>query len=477
MKNNRAPIIFGLGFGDEGKGAITDFMTRKTGAAAVVRFNGGAQAGHNVIAPDGRWHCFSQFGSGTFNPDVLTYLSPEMVVELENLAAEADVLAGKGVADIRERLAISAECTVITPAHKMIGRMRELARGTGRHGSCGLGVGEAILDRENGGHLTVGTALVPRECEKKLASIFERKFAEARRLMGPNPSAAMTELHRYFRERCDAHVLAARYSEILASVAKAIDYDCAGLALLLDGRSPIVFEGAQGTLIDRRYGFAPHITKSRATYHNAMDLLAGARALLEPWKIGVVSAAMTRHGAGPFVTEDESLRRQFDETHNKENAWQGKVRVGHLDLVSLRYAIEANDGVDDIALTNLDRLTGLPEIRLCTSYGYVGSLAILDVYCQEWIATGGNGARITKLRKVATNTDDPARSRMLSRCRPLDWITLPGWSDDISGARRWRDLPANAQRLVRFLDGRLGLNARVSLLSVGPRADQKFFVR
>ena len=139
----RAYIVVDLGFGDSGKGLLTDYLVRQSSAGVVVRYNGGAQAGHNVVAPDGRHHTFAQFGSGTFVPGVKTFLSRHVVIHPGALLVEGDILAGKGLPDVFSRLRVSENALVITPFHQAANRIRELMRGNGRHGSCGVGVGEA----------------------------------------------------------------------------------------------------------------------------------------------------------------------------------------------------------------------------------------------------------------------------------------------------------------------------------------------
>ncbi len=138
----RAFVVVDLGFGDSGKGLLTDFLARRTGASVVVRYNGGAQAGHNVVTSDGRHHTFAQFGAGSFVPGVRTFLSRHVIVHPTALLFEGRALEEKGVGDVFSRLRVSEAARVITPFHQAANRLRELARGEARHGSCGVGVGE-----------------------------------------------------------------------------------------------------------------------------------------------------------------------------------------------------------------------------------------------------------------------------------------------------------------------------------------------
>ncbi|HSD12859.1 MAG TPA: adenylosuccinate synthetase, partial [Patescibacteria group bacterium] len=153
--DREAVIVTDLGFGDAGKGSIVDYLARTLRAHAVIRFNGGSQAAHNVVAPDGRHHTFSQFGSATFVDGVRTHLSRHMIVNPPAMLVEAEILRKKGVVDAFARTTISAEALVITPYQRAANRLREIARSDGRHGSCGHGIGETAADA-----LTVGRSVV-----------------------------------------------------------------------------------------------------------------------------------------------------------------------------------------------------------------------------------------------------------------------------------------------------------------------------
>ena len=142
----RVSIVVDLGFGDAGKGLVTDALVRRDGAGLVVRYNGGAQAGHNVVTREGQHHTFAQFGAGSFVPGVRTFLAHPFVLHPTALLVEGDLLRARGVGDIFERLRVSERARVITPFHQAMNRLRELARGEARHGSCGVGVGETVQD-------------------------------------------------------------------------------------------------------------------------------------------------------------------------------------------------------------------------------------------------------------------------------------------------------------------------------------------
>ncbi|MEU1996609.1 adenylosuccinate synthetase [Nocardia gamkensis] len=325
-------IVVDLGFGDAGKGATVDWLCAPESGfevAAVVRFNGGAQAAHNVIA-DGRHHTFAQFGSGTF-AGVPTLLSRHMLVEPIALAAEARRLAALGVRDPLSLLRIDGRALLTTPIHIAANRAREDARGRAQHGSCGRGIGETAGYALAHTAPTVSDCLRPRVLRRKLRALAAHY----------GPLIASSE-HRY--EPIDD--LIDMYREFAAAVPIVGDEQLARFAR----RGAVVFEGAQGVLLDEWRGFHPHTTWSTVEPRNAHAMLAeiGARGYV----LGVTRTYQTRHGAGPFPTEDPGLA--LPEPHNAAGRYQGEFRLGHLDTVLLRYAIEVSGGVDGLAVNHLD---------------------------------------------------------------------------------------------------------------------------
>ncbi len=347
-------IVVDLGYGDAGKGTVVDWLCSREGSRpvhAVVRFNGGAQAAHHVVTRDGRCHAFAQFGAGTFTPGVRTHLSRFVLVDPLALAAEAAHLASIGVPGALDLLTVDRDALLATPYHQAANRARELARGSGRHGSCGMGIGEtasyALANPDDAPR--VGDCATPRVLARKLAALRGRLTGE----LGPLPAPPVADA-------CDA------YHEF-ASRVKVVD---GGYLADLLRAGPVVFEGAQGVLLDEWRGFHPYTTWSTTTFANAEQLLADADQTAV--RLGVTRCYMTRHGPGPFVTEDTSLG--LPEAHNGRNRWQGPFRAGHLDAVALRYAIEAAGGVDAIALTHLDTAACHPELRICRAYQTPGNV-------------------------------------------------------------------------------------------------------
>ncbi|MCC6809803.1 MAG: adenylosuccinate synthetase [Deltaproteobacteria bacterium] len=434
-------IVCGLGFGDEGKGAIVDAVVRRSGARAVVRFNGGPQAGHNVVTDDGRWHCFAQLGAGSF-AGAETWLASGMLVELEALTVEAEVFAAKASA---ARVTIDPECTLVTPMHKLVGQLRELSA---PRGSCGMGVGEAVQWRERGVFVRAGDVSVAG---------LERLRTQAFTLAEP---LATTEEGRavvaYFRERCDPRALFARYREVLAGVCIA---GVGGAIAAAPG--PVVFEGAQGALLDRTRGFVPHVTPSRTT--------ADAANAPGPFRLGVLRAYGHRHGAGPFPTEDVTLSAPLADIYNVENRWQGAFRLGWLDLVMLRYGLTLSP-VGALAVTGLDRLRGFSELRLCSAYVYEGDLAVLEGLV-TFEGLGPGRARVTAIHVPGDLDRARALTRILFACRPLEWLVVPGFTEAIGAVRRLSDLPANARRYLDEIERALA--TPVAIVSVGPTGGAK----
>ncbi|HEU0051350.1 MAG TPA: adenylosuccinate synthetase [Patescibacteria group bacterium] len=465
--SHRQYIVFGLGFGDEGKGTTTDTLVRHAGAHTVVRYNGGPQAGHNVISPQGIWHCFAQFGSGTLT-GANTYLTFYMPAELETLLAEANVLATKGVPEPLKQLTIDARCLVITPGHKLVGQLREIQRGEHRFGSCGMGVGETIQDAERGLDITVQDLLDPVFGPRKLHDVLLTKQHEAENLLKTDASADAHERMRYFRPRLQSEALYTEYSRILQLLDGHLDFDGTCLQQTIS-RGPCVWEGAQGALLDRDNGFAPYVTKSRATWHNAQDLLTSSSSTV---KIGVLRTFAHRHGCGPFVTENNRLLNALHDPRNPENRWQGSFRVGELDLVALRYGLHLNGGADWLSLSHFDQLSSFDEIRVCTSYLYNGCEDDLGDRFQ-WERRPNGQFVITGILSARSDPPRPSVADILFHCNPCHWQNFFVWSSRITSGHR---LPGRARTFLRWLESADGLNTPVGIISFGPRTDQKQFL-
>lgn len=347
-----ADCVVDLGFGDGGKGRLVDALSRWRGARCVIRFNGGAQAGHNVVLPPdegGHHHCFSQWGAGSFVPGVHTLLAAPVVLHPGAMAVEAERLARVGVPDAFERLHIDARCRVTTPWLQAVGLLRE--RQT-RHGSCGVGFGETVRLSLEQPALTLRWADLLRP-----AYAMQRLMAQREHLARAWPLAVLGDAALAEAWLVQAHALAQR------SPPREPD----ALRALLLARRPWVFEGAQGLLLDEAQGFAPHTSWSDTRPAAARAVLAelALPADLRVW--GVLRSYPTRHGAGPLPTEDASLDPLLPEPHNGDGGLQGRFRRGHPDAVLLRHALRAAGALDGLVLSHTDALARAP-LRWCERY-------------------------------------------------------------------------------------------------------------
>lgn len=364
-----AIVLVDLGLGDAGKGASTDALVRRLNADLVVRYSGGSNAGHSVQLPNGTRHTFSQFGAGTF-AGARTYLGPAFIINLEAFRKEAVHLKEIG-APFNLMVSAHPDCLVSTFFHRVMNQLREIGRGAGRHGSCGHGIGET-----RGYWLRHGQDAIflkdmddPGTLRQKLELLRQRLIAEVQELPTENwvPSIEYRDTARCLLEPVTEHLVT--MYEIARSIPR---------SHLMPMSKVAVFEGSQGTLLDEHWGFHPHTTWSTVTAHHAHELLAGVIPPLRIINLGITRAYSTRHGAGPFPTEDRELGAALSDPGNPDNRWQGSMRFGPLDLPLLRYGAEVAMGgegsgakLDGIIVNHLDQY---PRVgRVCTRYiGWTG---------------------------------------------------------------------------------------------------------
>lgn len=353
----RAFLVIGLGYGDEGKGSLVDHLVRKHGIRQVVRFNGGAQARHHVVAAE-TVHGFSQFGAGTL-AGARTVLSRFMLFEPLAFCREAESLTKIGIADPFSRVTVCADAPIILPANILTNRILEIERGEGRHGSCGMGIGLTQADVEAFGQdaLYVGDLAHPDVLRDKVHFLWQRRIEAVRDIQ----SEATLELREQLAQ-FDIDDLLAFYEEFAGYVRIAQEEDICRLLRSED----TIFEGAQGVLLDQHCGFFPHVTRSNTTFANAERLLEEAEFSGDRVRIGLLRGYGTRHGAGPFPTETRAL--YVAPCHNAINPWQGPFRTGWFDGVAARYALKSVGGVDLLGLTNLDRLVGIGPLQAAATY-------------------------------------------------------------------------------------------------------------
>jgi adenylosuccinate synthase len=320
----KASAVIGANFGDEGKGLITDFLAAKDAARTlVVRFNGGAQAGHTVVTPDGRRHVFHHFGAGSLAGS-RTFLSRYFIANPFLWHKERQELP-----ELAEPMTIDRRAILTTPFDMLVNQEAERYRGSQRHGSCGIGINETV--ERCAGPLASHVADIerPNRLRELLNEIAERSLSRLEQL-GVTPSPFFLEmvasvgLIESYLEKCEQF---RRANRLVAD------------STMLGNFEHVIFEGAQGLLLDERHRFFPHVTRSLTGIHNVVRI-AEEIGLQELKSIYVTRAYMTRHGAGPFPTE--RLGMSFTDPTNAPNEWQGALRFGDLDLDLLSESI-AND--------------------------------------------------------------------------------------------------------------------------------------
>ena len=358
-----AHILIDLGFGDAGKGSMVDYFVRHSRSDLVVRFSGGAQAAHNVVT-DHEHHTFRQFGSGTLYGARTLYTRDALLDPLMFLD-EANALMSKGVREPTSLFLIEDECAITTIFQAAMNRVREVVRGDGRHGSCGLGIGETMSDKEEtpGRVLRVADLGNRSLVFKKLEALQKQKLEEALILtVDADRSLINAEMDilsdvEYVRAATDAYLNIRSFMRVIEH-GQALD--------ILRGATMPIFEGSQGVLLDEDYGFYPYITRSSVTPKQARSLCDEAGVSYSV--TGILRAYAVRHGAGPMPTEDKILSERVKDHHNTYGPWQRDVRVGHFDVVLARYAIDACGGIDDLVITCTDRLAEFDQVKVASAY-------------------------------------------------------------------------------------------------------------
>jgi adenylosuccinate synthase len=410
--------VLGAQWGDEGKGKIVDLLTPQFDL--VARYQGGHNAGHTVYVK-GRKFVLRLIPSGILHPGVTCVIGNGVVVDLQALFAEADELARSGI-DVDGRLMVSDKAHLILPYHRDLDLLAEARRGERKIGTTSRGIGPAYEDKIARRGVRVGDLADLASLEKNVRdNVTARNRLVQDSTMDWRP--VFEELVRHGR-RLQPWV---RDVSLLLTEA------------MQAGKS-VLFEGAQGTLLDVDHGTYPYVTSSNATVGGVCTGLGvGPRAIGAV--LGVVKAYTTRVGEGPLPTElGGEMGDRLRQGGNEYGAVTGRPRrCGWYDAVAVRYGIRIN-GLDALALTKLDVLDGLDRIDVCTAYR-----------C---------GSR--------TLTEFPADLHQLASCEPI-YESLPGWSTPTKGARRFADLPENAKRYVKRLEDISGVPA--AIVSTGSERD------
>ncbi len=408
-------IVVGAQWGDEGKGKITDMMARE--ADVVVRFGGGNNAGHTVIVGDEKYE-LHQVPSGILYPEKMCVLGNGVVIDPVELAAEMEGLEKRGV-DL-DNFYISNTAHVIMPYHKKLDRLEEKRKGSEKIGTTGKGIGPAYTDKVARRGIRV--------CELLPEEIFQEKIEQALDYQ----NLVLEKV--YQAEPMTVKEVKAEYQ---ASIDKISDH-VTDTSILLDqahreGKS-VFFEGAQGTLLDIDYGSYPFVTSSNPTAGGVCTGAAVGPTLIDR-VIGVAKAYLTRVGEGPFPTELQDEIGEFlrDKGHEYGVTTGRPRRCGWLDIPLLRHAVRVN-GLTGLALTKLDVLSGLEEIKVCTSYQV-------------------NGKKIAEV----SGTSEEYQPQ---------YETFAGWDEDITGIRKFAQLPENAKKYVESIEKMA--ETPVEIIGVGP---------
>ena len=424
----RNVVVIGTQWGDEGKGKIVDWLTDH--AQGVVRFQGGHNAGHTLVI-GGKKTVLHLIPSGILREDVACFIGNGVVLSPQALLKEVDELEAAGVS-VAKRLKISEACPLILPYHSAIDLAREAAKGAGKIGTTGRGIGPAYEDK------------VARRAIRVQDLFHRERFAAKLGEVLDYHNFALKHYYKVdtvdFQQTLDETLaLADRIKPMVADVSRTL-YD------MSQSGSSLLFEGAQGTLLDIDHGTYPFVTSSNCSAGAAAPGAGVAPQMLQ-YVLGITKAYTTRVGSGPFPTELFDETGQYLATRGHEfGSTTGRARrCGWFDAAALKRSIQIN-GVSGLCVTKLDVMDGMETIKLCTGY--------------EW-----DGQKSDIL---------PVGAESLSECKPI-YEELPGWTGTTVGIKRYEDLPENAKRYLKRIEEVCG--APVDIISTGPDRDETIVLR
>lgn len=421
-------VVVGTQWGDEGKGKVVDMLTAR--ADLVVRFQGGANAGHTLVV-EGKQFIFHIVPSGILYEDKKCLIGNGLVVDPHVFFEEIDKLEKAGIPIGPDRLSISSKVQIIMPYHKAIDLARENAKGKAKIGTTGRGIGPCYEDKVARTGIRAVDLTEPEVLEEKVRAALEEKNFYLKEFLKTEPLEAGPIVKEFI-------ALGEKLRPYITDVSVELDQ-------AIKAGKHILFEGAQGTHLDIDHGTYPFVTSS-----NPVAGAACAGTGIGPKHlhhiVGIVKAYTTRVGAGPFVTELVDATGDYIQDKGKEfGATTGRRRrCGWLDLVIVGDSVRLN-GLDSLAITKLDVLTGLEKLKICVGYEI-------------------DGERISHR---------PVSLKRMSACSPV-YEEMPGWQNDISEARRLDQLPSEAQAYIRAIETLTGIPA--SIISVGPGRDETIVV-
>ncbi len=423
-------VVIGTQWGDEGKGKIVDWLTDH--AQGVVRFQGGHNAGHTLVI-EGHKTALQLIPSGIMRPGVACYIGNGVVVSVPDVLREIDKLQLIGV-EVASRLMISEACPVILPYHAALDAAREAARGAAKIGTTGKGIGPAYEDKVARRAIRIADLLNEARFAEKLAENLDyHNFVLSNYLKAPKVD--------YQKTLDDALTCVARLRPMVGDVSSALHAAHKAGAHLL-------FEGAQGSLLDVDHGTYPYVTSSNCVAGNAAAG-SGVGPNMLHYILGITKAYTTRVGSGPFpseLTTDAGVGQHLSAVGREFGTVTGRARrCGWFDAALLRRSVQIN-GVSGMCLTKLDVLDGIPLLKLCTGYELDGKT--IDIF--------------------------PVGAEAAGRCVPI-YEVMPGWKESTVGAKSLAALPANARSYLQRIEELVGVP--IDMVSTGPDREETIVLR
>jgi adenylosuccinate synthase len=434
--------IVGLQWGDEGKGKVVDILAEHSDI--VVRYSGGSNAGHTVVVGDSKF-ALHLLPSGVVRPNINCIITNAVVVDPEVLLNEIETIAKKGIT-LKGRLFISENAHVVLDYHKREDQLREESLGKNKIGTTIRGIGPCYADKAGRSHaVRMGDLRNLQQLKEKLQTIVNYKNKVFTAVYNATPISADAIF-----EKCKSY--ADRFLPFIIDTTEFLHNS------IKDGKS-ILFEGAQGTLLDLDHGTFPYVTSSNSS-PLGMSAGCGVPAKYVDKFIGVVKAYTTRVGAGPFPTEQDNEIGQYirDRGHEYGTTTGRPRRCGWFDAVAVSYSVRIG-AIDEIALMHLDTLAGLKEVKICRAYSSI----VHHPSSIDRRETRDEGRETTWF---------PANINKLAQAEAV-YETLPGWDEDITDVKDFQKLPPNAQKFISWIEKLTG--TAVTIIGVGPKRSQTIF--
>ncbi|MCR6516345.1 adenylosuccinate synthase [Clostridium sp. LY3-2] len=422
-------IVIGAQWGDEGKGKMTDYLAED--ADVVVRFQGGNNAGHTVVVGDKEYK-LHLIPSGILYDDKVNVIGNGVVVDPKALFEEIEYLEGAGIKVTPEKLVVSDRAHLIMPYHKVLDKLKEKARGKNDIGTTGKGIGPCYTDKFERCGIRV--------CDLMHEDVFKEKLEENIEMKNKYIVNVLEG------EALDKEAILKEYLDFAKKLRPFVKDNSVKVYDSIKEDKNVLFEGAQGMLLDIDYGTYPYVTSSNTTAGGVASG-SGVGPTMITNAVGIAKAYTTRVGKGPFPTElnDETGDWIREKGHEYGVTTGRSRRCGWLDLVILKTTVRVS-GLTSIAVTKIDTLAGLEKIKVCTGYKFNGE--VIDYF--------------------------PASLEDLAKCEPV-YEEFEGWDESVADARSYEELPVNARKYIERIEE--FTDTRVSIVSVGPKRDQTMRVK